>query len=141
MGQSDWLVCPTGQYDWLTDHFKLTLGCNKVARWLLLISKVLLVYITNAHLSGFSQTPKDQQVAAIKQVNVEFCVLYCLQFITRKVRRKPFNIVTPRQLKPSMLLSTLKTVIVSPSVIASSIILDNLLVVRSVDLLLFNTEW
>ena len=118
-----------GQYDWLTDHFKLTLGCNKVARWLLLISKVLLVYITNATLSGFSQTPKDQQVAAIKQVNVEFCVLFCLQFITRKVRRKPFNIVTSRQLKPStspfqvlVLLSTFNTVIVSLSVIVSSII-------------------
>ena len=58
-----------------------------------------------------------------------FCVLFCLQFITRKVRQKPFNIVqvTSAQTKLlfrfwRMLLSIFKTVIVSSSVIVSSII-------------------
>ena len=73
---------------------------RQAARWLLLISKALLADINKRSPLGLlARTTKDQQVAAIEQVNVEFGVLFCLQFITRKMRWKPFNIVRSRQLK------------------------------------------
>ena len=148
-----WLVGLSYGTIWLVNwpYLKLTLGRAKLQDGFSWFRRRSQRILTNAPLSGFSWTTKDQQVAAIKQVNVEFCILICLQFITRKVTWKPFNIITSCQLKPStlftspfqvlVLLSTFKTVTVSPSVIVSSIIRQSFIVIRSVDLsLLFNTQ-
>ena len=73
---------------------------------ILLISKALLAYINNCNpLGGFLEHPQDQEVAAMKQVNVESVLWLVLKTIhNQKGETKAVCIdviVTSRQLNPS----------------------------------------
>ena len=129
---SDWLVCHTRQSDWLTD--RNCAGPREAARWPLLISKAFLAYINKCSPLRVISNTQGPTGSGNKTSECGVVRLVCLHFITRKVRRKPFNIVTSRLLKPTehlltspfqvlARLSTFKTVrIVSLSVIVSSVI-------------------
>ena len=85
--------------DWLTDRY-LTLRTKPPA---------LLVYINNCSpLGGFLQHPQEQEVAAIKQVNVESVLWLVLRSIyNQKGETKAVCnavIVTSREIKPSCFL-------------------------------------